>query len=238
MRPRPTCKLARKMCAQCSVRDGLTFLRVQTNSYPSHCYQSKVAPSTSNIDFEVLFNPQWKDSRGSGPLPSQFRSYGDPTPGVVGVAFTGVAIASGSQQLEACSMDQCLGSVTASLPFYHYSSFSPCLQSCLQPGLSAQPCQGYQGCSTNTQSYMLSGVTPHVTPVGIALDGRIIYGPFKSPTSLWKPQDLDTCNGATINGGYGYALTSTAPFSPRCFGPQQQPQCHTCSSCQQGGCHP
>lgn len=35
-------------------------------------------------------------------------------------------------------------------------------------------------------------------PLGIAKDGRIIWGPFGFLNSPWKQTDVDVCNGAEI----------------------------------------
>jgi cysteine-rich repeat protein len=56
------CRYTRKLCVKCFERDGLTWLRVQTNSYPSHCYYSHTtAPLENKIDFEIYFNPTFGD---------------------------------------------------------------------------------------------------------------------------------------------------------------------------------
>jgi len=41
------------------VRNNLTYIRVQTNSLPSHCYQTSKAPEINLIDFETYFNPTY-----------------------------------------------------------------------------------------------------------------------------------------------------------------------------------
>lgn len=58
-----------------------------------------------------------------------------------------------------------------------------------------------------------------MNPIGIAKDGHILWGPYKDDGTLWSDCDVDFCNGATINGAYGYASTSFFPYTVGCFGP-------------------
>lgn len=59
-------------------------------------------------------------------------------------------------------------------------------------------------------------------PVGIAKDGRIIYGPFKSDGTLWQPCDVDVCNGVRESTNYFYVATMFHPYLVGCFGPGNQ----------------
>jgi hypothetical protein len=43
-------------------------------------------------------------------------------------------------------------------------------------------CVSTGNCANNFLSYMVSGVSKTLTPVGLALDGHIIYAPWKSST--------------------------------------------------------
>lgn len=56
-------------------------------------------------------------------------------------------------------------------------------------------------------------------PIGIAKDGRIIYGPFKSDGTLWQPCDVDVCNGVRDGNYYYYVATMFHPYLVGCFGP-------------------
>ena len=69
---------------------------------------------------------------------------------------------------------------------------------------------------------MVSGVKPELTPVGVSLDGHVIYGPFKNTDKMWKKQHLDHCNGVKVNGSYGYALPAFSPYSLMCWGPPEE----------------
>jgi len=55
-------------------------------------------------------------------------------------------------------------------------------------------------------------------PVGIAIDGHIIWGPYKDDGTQFSACDLDPCNGFYAGGFYGYAATSFYPYGPACFG--------------------
>eukprot|EP00475_Leptophrys_vorax_P000157 TRINITY_DN10092_c0_g1_i1.p1 TRINITY_DN10092_c0_g1~~TRINITY_DN10092_c0_g1_i1.p1 ORF type:complete len:380 (-),score=69.68 TRINITY_DN10092_c0_g1_i1:42-1181(-) len=75
--------------------------------------------------------------------------------------------------------------------------------------------------------------TTHSSLVGVALDGRGIYGKYEGASGL--PTDLDACNGhygsvpayndskgnyfAAATNVYHYHITDAAPFTLGCFGP-------------------
>jgi len=42
-------------------KSGQRWIKVQTNSFPSHCINSDIAVEANNIDFEVYFNPVYAD---------------------------------------------------------------------------------------------------------------------------------------------------------------------------------
>ena len=58
-----------------------------------------------------------------------------------------------------------------------------------------------------------------MTPVGLAKDGRIIYGPYKIDGTLWQPCDVDVCNGVRQGSNYFYVSTMFFPDFVGCFGP-------------------
>jgi len=66
-------------------------------------------------------------------------------------------------------------------------------------------------------------------PVGVARDGRYIYGPYNDQGNLWQPCDVDICNGRMINGQYAYVTTTFFPYTVGCWGPgvssNMQPPC-------------
>lgn len=55
--------------------------------------------------------------------------------------------------------------------------------------------------------------------IGIAKDGHLIYGPFKSDGSLWQPCDVDICNGVIEGTSYNYVATLFFPYTVGCWGP-------------------
>jgi hypothetical protein len=56
-------------------------------------------------------------------------------------------------------------------------------------------------------------------PLGIAKDGHIIWGPYNAEGELWEDCDVDVCNGAIVDGVYGYPSTRFFPYIVGCFGP-------------------
>ena len=77
-------------------------------------------------------------------------------------------------------------------------------------------------CLTDKQAYLLAkwpSSKKTLTPIGIAKDGHIIWGPYKKNGKLWSAYELDVCNGAVIDGVYGYAATHFHPYVIGCWGP-------------------
>jgi len=61
-------------------------------------------------------------------------------------------------------------------------------------------------------------------PIGLAKDGRIIYGPFKADGSVWQPCDVDVCNGVYFGVEiYSYVATMFHPYFVGCWGPGTWP---------------
>jgi len=61
-------------------------------------------------------------------------------------------------------------------------------------------------------------------PIGLAKDGRVIYGPFRIDGTTWESCDVDICNGRMMNGFYGYVTTGFFPYTVGCFGPGTNPK--------------
>eukprot|EP00349_Pseudokeronopsis_sp_Brazil_P008630 CAMPEP_0202965436 /NCGR_PEP_ID=MMETSP1396-20130829/9412_1 /ASSEMBLY_ACC=CAM_ASM_000872 /TAXON_ID= /ORGANISM="Pseudokeronopsis sp., Strain Brazil" /LENGTH=121 /DNA_ID=CAMNT_0049688149 /DNA_START=685 /DNA_END=1050 /DNA_ORIENTATION=+ len=83
-------------------------------------------------------------------------------------------------------------------------------------------CIELSDCKTTPFDYALEYLDdyPSLTPMGIAKDGYIIWGPYKEDGTLWQSCDVDICNGAYVDGeNYGYALTTFHPYILGCFGP-------------------
>ena len=60
-------------------------------------------------------------------------------------------------------------------------------------------------------------------PIGIALDGHIVWGPFKEENRVYRHCDVDICNGSVINGRYGYVSSLNHPYFVGCWGPGNYP---------------
>jgi hypothetical protein len=83
-------------------------------------------------------------------------------------------------------------------------------------------CTSVELCNSDLISYALSGFTganKKLIPIGLAKDGHIIYGPYKNDGTTFSDCDVDICNGAVINGRYGYASTTFHPYFMGCYGP-------------------
>jgi hypothetical protein len=117
--------------------------------------------------------------------------------------------------------DECLGTNTED-GVYHYHSYSPCI---LPPGISKNVvglCDDNASCKKNKMSYAMSFIDKRYKTqmvIGVAKDGRMVYGPFKTDGSLWNSCDVDMCNGAIIDGKYAYVATVFYPYLVGCWGP-------------------
>jgi len=113
--------------------------------------------------------------------------------------------------------------------------FSPCLYASDLKKVAA-PCDSasYPMCEQDPRNHSVAYVPKQlktVTPIGIAKDGRVIYGPFKPNGELWQPCDVDVCNGRYFNDYYGYVSTMFHPYFVGCFGPGNSPSIsQSCSS--------
>jgi len=157
----------------------------------------------------------------------------------VGIALNGVFLFSGTSEYgydaffpkaygnmnspQAVSVDICLGTAWT-YNTYRYYSFSPCIFEGLSIKTVSAPCSSslYPECGTDVRAYALSQVPltlQTMIPIGIAKDGRIIYGPFKTDGSLWQPCDVDVCNGVKEGDIYYYVSTMFHPYLVGCFGP-------------------
>ena len=129
----------------------------------------------------------------------------------------------------AINVDECLGSnklnADANKNFYHYYSFSPCLyQASVNSKDQLQLCSDITTCSNDPIKYgsylnYPTSLRLRMNFLGIALDGHMITGPFRSDNVLIQPCDVDACNGYTLNGHYVYASTLFYPYTVACWGP-------------------
>jgi hypothetical protein len=59
--------------------------------------------------------------------------------------------------------------------------------------------------------------------IGLAKDGRLIYGPYKTGGLLWDTCDVDICNGRWMGNFYSYVSTNFFPYTVGCWGPGNSP---------------
>jgi hypothetical protein len=157
---------------------------------------------------------------------------------VVGVALNGVLLFAGTseygydaffpkaygnkQSPRAVETDICLGT-SQFTNTYRYYMFSPCIYETSLKTVAA-PCSSdlYPGCSADVRSHSVAYIPRQlqtITPVGVAKDGRVIYGPYKADGTLWQPCDVDVCNGRMFGNYYGYVATMFHPYFVGCWGP-------------------
>lgn len=55
--------------------------------------------------------------------------------------------------------------------------------------------------------------------IGMAKDGRLIYGPYKTGAVTWDHCDVDICNGRMMGNYYSYVTTDFFPYTIGCWGP-------------------
>lgn len=118
--------------------------------------------------------------------------------------------------------DACLGGSTTAQT-YRYHMFSPCIYGALiNIKYDVSKCSDKPECASDIKSYALSYIPSQLrtmSAIGIAKDGRVIYGPYKLDGTLWQPCDVDVCNGVRFGRYYGYAATMFHPYTVGCFGP-------------------
>jgi hypothetical protein len=98
--------------------------------------------------------------------------------------------------------------------------FSPCILE--QISQVAASCSSNAECKQDIIDYSLKLISSDhkgLIPIGLAKDGRIIYGPYNEKGKLWQACDVDVCNGRVINGHYAYVSTTFYPYFIGCWGP-------------------
>lgn len=93
-------------------------------------------------------------------------------------------------------VDHCLGTVDT-YRTYRYHSFSPCIYNLLN-NVEPAACASIAACKADPRAYALAKVPAKLqslNPIGLAKDGRVIYGPYKADGTLWQPCEVDVCNG-------------------------------------------
>ncbi|CDW90076.1 UNKNOWN [Stylonychia lemnae] len=176
----------------------------------------------------------WKiDSSNVG----QFNLLGLPnSDAVVGIALNGVFLFSGTSKYgydayfprayglntdpRQIEFDVCLGSVE-SYNTYRYHMYSPCIYE-TSIRTKVMMCKEDGACSFDLRTYAAANTPVEarvILPIGLAKDGRVIYGPYRQDRQLWQPCDVDICNGRYFGTYYGYVATMFHPYILGCFGP-------------------
>jgi hypothetical protein len=110
------------------------------------------------------------------------------------------------------------GAHTNSNGYYHYHAHSYCV---IDPSLADDlvPCVDDDECWDDPPAYLTDQFPRTLTPLGLAKDGHIVWGPYDKDGNLFERCDVDVCNGLWLDGYYSYVATSFAPYLPGCFGP-------------------
>ncbi|CDW86089.1 UNKNOWN [Stylonychia lemnae] len=119
--------------------------------------------------------------------------------------------------------DVCLGQAST-YNTYRYHMFSPCIfDNSLKLTQANQQCFSHAGCKADKLTHSVSKLTyrqRNIIPIGLARDGRMIYGPYNQDGQLWNPCDVDICNGVYISRiTYAYVATMFHPYIIGCWGP-------------------
>ena len=99
--------------------------------------------------------------------------------------------------------------------------YSPCIYD-ISLGAKSAPCSDSESCKSDVRTHATSHTPAQartLTPIGLAKDGRVIYGPFTASGLLWQPCDVDVCNGKMFTNNYGYVATMFHPYIVGCWGP-------------------
>lgn len=80
----------------------------------------------------------------------------------------------------------------------HYHMLSPCILEPEKYGSDVTPCLSESTCGQDMVSWALRGYedSKSLTPIGIAKDGHILWGPYKDDGNVWDDCEVDMCNGA------------------------------------------
>jgi hypothetical protein len=115
--------------------------------------------------------------------------------------------------------DMCLGHPDDTY-FYHVHAFAPCIGDSTIAE-TPEPCASIDSCTNTPITYGEDAYSDEedLFPIGIMKDGHILYGPYTSAGTIVADCDVDVCNGAWINGVYGYYATSFHPYFVGCWGP-------------------
>ena len=96
-------------------------------------------------------------------------------------------------------MDACLGSPEPVSGIYHYNILAPCLVNSANITTN-ETCADMANCTKSLKNYALSAYSNNKTDtfLGIAKDGHMIVGPYKSDATLYSCKLLDQCGGISV----------------------------------------
>lgn len=159
-----------------------------------------IKPAAHADGYDVIF-PRVR----SGAQPSRIEL--DQCLGTTKATFTGSDQADGAEDLDTDGV-------------YHYHTMSPCIfESDATHELFS--CADIPACKKSPTLYystFVSDSSKEIYPVGIAKDGRLIYGPYTTSGLPWGTCDVDFCNGRWIQGYYSYVMTEFFPYTVGCWG--------------------
>ena len=171
---------------------------------------------------------------------------GEPLTTSSGIAISGGyiynSLAAGNEDAvedEARTLDVCLSHPTGFGEF-HYHYWSACIKK--NEGFSNDStapalCKDSGDCTSDTAVYTRSSgaftAENWDDVIGIARDGHVIIGPYKSDGTTWGC-DRDVCNGAFIDGQYVYVGSDNFPYVVGCWGPGPDPA--FAPTCSNSGC--
>lgn len=153
-------------------------------------YGEAIGDKTNSVGFTSSFEEKWTPDRSNYPLATLTVS--DP---VVGIALNGVFIFAGTSEYGSdaffpvgyktgtasrLNFDVCLG-IQDSYKTYRYHSFSPCIYD-ITKRAQAKSCADDGSCNANPIKYAVDNVPQvfkGISPIGLARDGRVIYGPYR-----------------------------------------------------------
>ena len=215
---------------------------------------SSVTITETNIDFEVNFNPDVDvnspiqtattssdlsnilcniQQTATPPSGSSFVNYGSSLITHSGVSIDGVSILNANSadsvdpfypvaSFSAEMVDSCLGHPQQA-GIYHYHMASGCAKSA---PVSVSACASVPACNSNISQYSIDTFTNYktLTVIGLAKDGHVIYGPYRS-SGTEVTSGVDICNGMFYDsiGNYAYFATRKYTYVVGCFGPGNYP---------------
>eukprot|EP00752_Nemacystus_decipiens_P014158 g12590.t1 len=243
-------------CYQDWDRRGRWFVRLISSGIPAHAYGQREQPwdhlvmeQQWDITIPIISDEDGIDALSSlqrDVEPAEFLVGAAREDRPIGMALNGVPFFSpltptgadtvnplpGQVAENETLFDECAGSLQASTGAYGYRVMPPCLfggpsSSVLEAG-GYEPSNALVGFKGDGLDGSLSQ-PPESPLLGLALDGRRIYGPYDSTGTLaegldvcngrWEQQANDTDDGNTETYAYTYRASPSFPYLIGCWGP-------------------